>query len=67
MAKIESTQIRQISNISLLEEMEKNYKSIPMEAILKQDILRQGIHFLPESFLNQGDYKAKDYFIFSIA
>jgi len=65
MAKIESTQIRQVSNLALLEDMERKYKSIPIEAIVKQDILRQGIHFLPESFLNQGDYKAKDYFIFS--
>ncbi|WP_061248611.1 radical SAM protein [Leptospira alstonii] len=57
--------IRQNSTIPLLEEMEKKYKSIPMEAIVKQDILRQGIHFLKEAFEVTGEYKTKDYFIFS--
>ncbi|RHX89591.1 radical SAM protein [Leptospira stimsonii] len=57
--------IRQSSTIPLLEEMERKYKSIPMEAIVKQDILRQGIHFLKEAFEGNGEYKTKDYFIFS--
>ncbi|MBM9499496.1 radical SAM protein [Leptospira sp. 201903071] len=57
--------IRQSSTIPLLEEMERKYKSIPMEAIVKQDILRQGIHFLKEAFEVTGEYKTKDYFIFS--
>ncbi|WP_078127776.1 radical SAM protein [Leptospira alexanderi] len=57
--------IRQNSTIPLLEEMERKYKSIPMEAIVKQDILRQGIHFLKEAFDVTGKYKTKDYFIFS--
>ncbi|WP_061244906.1 radical SAM protein [Leptospira interrogans] len=57
--------VRQISTISLLEEMEKKYKSIPIEAIVKQDILRQGIHFLKEVFEVTDPYKTKDYFIFS--
>ncbi|PJZ42825.1 radical SAM protein [Leptospira kmetyi] len=57
--------IRQNSTIPLLEEMERKYKSIPMEAIVKQDILRQGIHFLKEAFEVSGEYKTKDYFIFS--
>ncbi|OMI19099.1 radical SAM protein [Leptospira weilii] len=57
--------IRQNSTIQLLEEMERKYKSIPMEAIVKQDILRQGIHFLKEAFDVTGKYKTKDYFIFS--
>ncbi|PJZ30638.1 radical SAM protein [Leptospira kmetyi] len=57
--------IRQSSTIPLLEEMERKYKSIPMEAIVKQDILRQGIHFLKEAFDVSGEYKTKDYFIFS--
>ncbi|MGQ2869315.1 radical SAM protein, partial [Leptospira santarosai] len=57
--------IRQNSTVSLLEEMERKYKSIPMEAIVKQDILRQGIHFLKEAFDVTGKYKTKDYFIFS--
>ncbi|MCE9501126.1 MAG: radical SAM protein, partial [Leptospira sp.] len=45
MAQTELKRKRQISTIQLLEEMERKYKSIPMEAILKQDILRQGINF----------------------
>ncbi|MDV6237093.1 radical SAM protein [Leptospira ellisii] len=57
--------IRQSSTIPLLEEMERKYKSIPMESIVKQDILRQGIHFLKEAFEVSGQYKTKDYFIFS--
>lgn len=56
---------RPSSTIDLLDEMERKYKDLPMEAIVKQDILRQGIHFFPESFLLSGEYKAKDYFIFS--
>jgi hypothetical protein len=55
---------RQISTIELLEKMERTYKMIPMEAILKQDVLRLGINFTPES-ISGGDFKAKDYFIFS--
>jgi hypothetical protein len=56
---------RQISTIQSLEKLERIYTSIPMEAILKQDVLRLGINFLPESFLTGKDYKSKDYFIFS--
>jgi hypothetical protein len=55
---------RQISTLSLLEKMEREYKQIPMEAILKQDVLRIGINFTPES-LSKSEFKAKDYFIFS--
>ncbi|WCL50915.1 radical SAM protein [Leptospira sp. GIMC2001] len=65
MATIQTNTIRQPSSLELLEEMERKYKSIPIEAIVKQDILRQGIHFLPESFKIGKDYKSKDYFIFS--
>jgi hypothetical protein len=51
------------STIPELERLERNFRNIPMEAILKQDLLRLGIDFRPESFV--GDYKTKDYFIFS--
>jgi len=53
------------SSLRLLEEMERRYKSIPMEAILKQDVLREGINFSIESLSLKGEYKPKDYFIFS--
>ncbi|MCB1176575.1 MAG: radical SAM protein [Leptospiraceae bacterium] len=57
--------IRQVSSIALLESMERKYKSIPMEAIIKQDVLRQGINFTIESLTLNQEYKSKDYFIFS--
>ncbi|MDX1957500.1 MAG: radical SAM protein [Leptospiraceae bacterium] len=56
---------RQITTISHLEKLERIYTNIPMEAIVKQDVLRLGINFLPESFTTVGEYKSKDYFIFS--
>ncbi|MCB1192803.1 MAG: radical SAM protein [Leptospiraceae bacterium] len=57
--------IRQQSTISLLENMEREFKMIPMEAIVKQDILRQGVNFTPDSLKSDKAYKTKDYFIFS--
>lgn len=62
---IETSKIRQPSDIALLETMERRYKSIPMEAILKQDVLRQGINFTREALETDKEYKSKDYFIFS--
>ena len=50
--------------ITLLKEMEKLFTDIPVEAIVKQDILRLGLSFDAETLKNQ-DYKQKDYFIFS--
>jgi hypothetical protein len=65
MSILETVTIRQPSDIKLLEKMERTYLDIPMEAILKQDVLRQGINFSLESLSLDKDYKAKDYFIFS--
>jgi len=62
---METVQIRQPSDMKLLEKMERTYLNIPMEAIIKQDVLRQGINFSSESLHLDKDYKAKDYFIFS--
>jgi hypothetical protein len=57
--------IRQSSSIELLETMEKRFTSIPIESIVKQDVLRQGIHF-SDAFLEKSNtYKSKDYFIFT--
>jgi hypothetical protein len=63
--KTKERAIRQSSSIPLLEQMERNYKTIPMEAIVKQDVLRQGINFSVESLSLDKEYKSKDYFIFS--
>ncbi len=56
---------QQQSTLSLLEAMERKYRQIPMEAILKQDVLRLGINFTAESISISQEYKPKDYFIFS--
>ena len=52
------------NNLKNLEKMERKYKSIPMEAIIKQDLLRRGIDFSKEA-LQSKTYKSKDYFIFT--
>lgn len=49
----------------ILEEAFDHYTTLPKEAILKQDILREGIAFTPDSLRVAGGYKPKDYFIFS--
>ena len=41
------------------------YPDIPLEAIIKQDILRLGLSFAKPPQENQKRYKTKDYFIFS--
>lgn len=52
------------TGIPLLEKMERHYRSIPMEAILKQDVLRLGLAFDARA-LTGSDFKNKDYFIFT--
>ena len=42
----------------------EKYTNLPFEAILKQDILRLGLHFEAEALAKQ-DFKNKDYFIFT--
>ncbi len=53
------------TRLSDLERLERSYRTIPFEAILKQDILRLGLSFDPDAVSENGDYKQKDYFIFS--
>ncbi len=43
----------------------ENFADLPAEAIIKSDILRLGLQFDSEVFKVSGDYKPKDYFIFS--
>ncbi|MCB1174308.1 MAG: radical SAM protein, partial [Leptospiraceae bacterium] len=52
------------TSLDELEALERRFRQIPFEAILKQDILRLGIDF-DQGSLSQGDYKQKDYFIFT--
>jgi hypothetical protein len=44
---------------------EKFYPDLPLEALFKQDMLRQGISFDISALENPAEYKTKDYFIFS--
>ena len=48
-----------------LERMFDLFPDLPREAILKQDILRQGIRFGEDALRIASGYKPKDYFIFS--
>ena len=52
------------TTIPYLELLERHYRSIPFEAILKQDLLRLGLNFDAASLQNR-DFKQKDYFIFT--
>lgn len=48
-----------------LERMFALFPDLPKEAIVKQDILRQGLAFSEDAVLVASGYKPKDYFIFS--
>ncbi len=43
----------------------RKYSDIPLEAIIKQDVLRLGMRFSEDSCRIASGYKPKDYFIFS--
>ena len=51
--------------IAELERMFELFPDMPKEAIIKQDILRQGIAFTEAALQVASGYKPKDYFIFS--
>lgn len=51
--------------IAELERMFDGFPDMPREAIIKQDILRQGLSFSESALLVASGYKPKDYFIFS--
>ena len=48
-----------------LERMLGEFPDLPAEAVVKQDILRQGLAFSPDALRVAGGYKPKDYFIFT--
>lgn len=54
-----------LSEYDQLRAQVENFKDLPAEAILKQDVLRLGIGFDVDIFKSVGEYKPKDYFIFS--
>lgn len=43
---------------------QNNFDDLPFEAVIKQDVLRQGLSFTANA-LTSADYKKKDYFIFT--
>jgi len=51
--------------IKELDRLSLNFPEIPFEAILKQDLLRLGLGFSPDSLRIATGFKPKDYFIFS--
>ncbi len=59
-----SATVLDTTTIDDLEGFEQAYRSIPFEAILKQDILRLGLNF-DAGTLSGVDFKQKDYFIFT--
>ena len=49
---------------SLLELWQTEFPDLPFEAVVKQDLLRQGLAFTAAA-LEEADFKRKDYFIFT--
>ncbi|MEY2742784.1 MAG: hypothetical protein RIS21_1155 [Planctomycetota bacterium] len=41
------------------------HPDVPLEAVVKEDLLRRGVWFTPEALAAHRDYAAKSYFIFS--
>jgi hypothetical protein len=55
---------QEITRLETLENFVEVYREIPIEAIIKQDILRLGLRFDTKALENH-TYKTKDYFIFT--
>jgi hypothetical protein len=51
--------------LSLIESLSERYPDIPIEVIVKEDLLRQGMAWAPEALDNAARYKPKAYFICS--
>ena len=54
-----------LSSYDLLQSALERYGDLPAEAIIKQDVLREGLSFSEDSLRIATGYKPKDYFIFS--
>ncbi len=53
------------SSISCIEDLVERFPDIPIEAIVKEDLLRSGMAWAPESLQAAASFKLKAYFIFS--
>jgi hypothetical protein len=51
--------------ISYIEDVAERYPDIPMEVVVKEDLLRRGMAWAPEALEVAGSYKLKAYFICS--
>ena len=51
--------------LSEIEDLAKRYPDIPIEAVFKEDLLRQGMAWAPEALEIAAQFKLKAYFIFS--
>ena len=54
-----------LSSYDLLQSALERYGDLPAEAVIKQDVLREGLSFSEDSLRIATGYKPKDYFIFS--
>jgi hypothetical protein len=54
-----------MSTLSEIETLAERNPDIPMEVIVKEDLLRQGMSWSPEALDAAAEYKRKAYFIFS--
>ena len=54
-----------LSSYDLLQSTLDRFNDLPKEAIIKQDVLREGLSFSEDSLRIATGYKPKDYFIFS--
>jgi hypothetical protein len=54
-----------MSNLAEIEILAERNPDIPFEAIVKEDLLRQGMSWSPEALAVAAEYKRKAYFIFS--
>ena len=54
-----------ISPLHLVEQLAQRYDDVPVEAIVKEDLLRRGMAWSPESLEAAARYKPKAYVIFS--
>ncbi|MCG8335884.1 MAG: hypothetical protein MJE63_15320, partial [Proteobacteria bacterium] len=48
-----------------IDRLNREIPDIPLEAVIKQDVLRLGVRFSKDSLCVASGYKPKDYFIFS--
>ena len=54
-----------MSSLSEIETLSEHNPDIPIEVIVKEDLLRRGISWFPEALAVAAEYKHKAYFIFS--